>query len=88
LLALHLLQSRLVHANTLLLQRILAEPAWTKKPSDEDRRDLTVLFGLNIYPYGTFRPDMDKRSELPLHVRVPRPRHTVGDAAGTGDSSS
>lgn len=32
--ALHVLQSALVHVNTLLLQRVLAAPAWVKKPSD------------------------------------------------------
>jgi hypothetical protein len=37
-LALHLLQSSLVHVDTLLLQRIFAEPGWAKKQSDEDRR--------------------------------------------------
>lgn len=38
------LQSSLVHVNTLLLQRVLAEPAWAKELSDEDRRGLTALF--------------------------------------------
>ncbi|MGW3661349.1 Tn3 family transposase [Streptomyces sp. NPDC005151] len=47
-LALHLLQSALVHVNTLLLQQVLAEPAWAKKVSDEDRRGLTALFWSNI----------------------------------------
>ncbi|WP_405597577.1 transposase [Streptomyces sp. NBC_01410] len=87
-LALHLLQSALVHVNTLLLQQVLAEPAWAKKLSDEDRRGLTALFWSNINPYGTFRLDMDKRLELAPAVRVPGPRHAVGDAARTGDSSS
>jgi TnpA family transposase len=32
-LALHLLQSALVHVNTLLLQRVLAEPAWRDRLS-------------------------------------------------------
>jgi hypothetical protein len=51
-LALHLLQSALVHVNTLVLQQVLAEPAWAKKLSDEDRRGLTALFWSNINPYG------------------------------------
>ncbi|MGW3513699.1 Tn3 family transposase [Streptomyces sp. NPDC000994] len=46
-LALHLLQSALVHVNTLLVQQVLAEPAWAKKLSDEDRRGLTALFWSN-----------------------------------------
>jgi hypothetical protein len=74
-LALHLLQSSLVHINTLLLQRVLAEPVWAKKLSDEDRRGLTALFWSNINPYGTFRLEMDKRLDfaLPtvLHPRTP-----------------
>ncbi|GHI10200.1 hypothetical protein Scel_85210 [Streptomyces cellostaticus] len=73
-LALPLLQSSLVHINTLLLQRVLAEPAWAKKLSDEDRRGLTALFWSNINPYGTFRLDMEKRLDLGLSVSVPRPR--------------
>jgi hypothetical protein len=44
-LALHLLQSSLVHVNTLLLQQVLAEPAWAKKRTDEDRRGLTACSG-------------------------------------------
>jgi hypothetical protein len=63
-LALHPLQSSLVHINTLLLQQVLVEPAWVKKPSDEDRRGLTALFWSNINPYGTFRLEMDKRLDL------------------------
>ncbi|MFH8699020.1 Tn3 family transposase [Streptomyces chartreusis] len=73
-LALHLLQSSLVHINTLLLQRVLAEPAWAKKLSDEDRRGLTALFWSNINPYGTFRLDMDKRLDLGPTAAVPNPR--------------
>ncbi|UBI36561.1 MULTISPECIES: Tn3 family transposase [Streptomyces] len=49
-LALHLLQSALVHVHTLLVQQALAEPAWAKKPSDEDRRGLTALFWSNVNP--------------------------------------
>lgn len=49
-LALHLLQSALVHVNTLLLQQVLAEPAWAEKLSEEDRRGLTALFWSNINP--------------------------------------
>ncbi|GAA2268141.1 Tn3 family transposase [Streptomyces atrovirens] len=73
-LALHLLQSSLVHVNTLLLQRVLAEPKWAKKLTAEDRRGLTALFWSNINPYGTFRLDMDKRLDLALTAELPRPR--------------
>jgi hypothetical protein len=73
-LALHLLQSSLVHVNTLLLQQVLAEPKWAKKLTDEDQRGLTALFWSNVNPYGTFRLDMDKRLDLAPAAAVPRPR--------------
>jgi hypothetical protein len=60
------------HVNTLLVEQVLAEPAWAKKLSDEDRRGLTALFWSNVNPYGTFRLDMSKR--LDLGLTVPRPR--------------
>jgi hypothetical protein len=87
-LALHLLQSALVHVNTLLVQQILAEPAWAKKLSDEDRRGLTALFWSNVNPYGTFRLDMDKRLDLASTVARARtssvpsaPSDTLADRA-------
>ncbi|WP_433544545.1 Tn3 family transposase (plasmid) [Streptomyces sp. CA-294286] len=49
-LALHLLQSALVHANTLLVQQVLAEPPWASRLSDEDRRGLTALLWSNANP--------------------------------------
>jgi TnpA family transposase len=73
-LALHLLQCAPVHVNTLLLQQVLAEPAWAKKLSDEDRRGLTALFWSNINPYGTFQLEMDKRLDLRPVTGVPGPR--------------
>lgn len=79
-LTLHLLQSALAHVNTLLIQRVLAEPVWAKKLTDEDRRGLTALFWSNINPYGTFRVEMDKRLDLATSAAVPHPR-TPLDAA-------
>jgi Tn3 transposase DDE domain len=73
LLALHLLQSALVHVNTLLVQQVLAEPAWAKKLSDEDRRGATALFWSNVNPCGTFRLDMDKRLDLGPATAAPAP---------------
>ncbi|MEU1305775.1 transposase [Streptomyces shenzhenensis] len=73
-LALHLLQSALVHVNTLLVQQVLAEPAWASRLSDEDRRGLTALFWSNVNPYGTFRLDMDKRLDLGGLPAMPQPR--------------
>ncbi len=49
-LALHLLQSALVHVNTLLLQQILAEPKWAGRMTDEDRRALSPLFWAHVTP--------------------------------------
>ncbi len=80
-LALHLLQSALVHVNTLLVQQVLTEPAWASRLSDEDWRGLTALFWSNVNPYGAFRLDMDKRLDLGLAAGVPRPRCSA-DAAG------
>ncbi|WP_371648287.1 MULTISPECIES: Tn3 family transposase [unclassified Streptomyces] len=77
---LHLLQSSLVHINALLLQQVLAEPAWAKKLSDEDPRGLTALFWSNINPYGTFRLDMNKRLGL-SGVTIPGQRAAVSERA-------
>ncbi|MET8537976.1 Tn3 family transposase [Streptomyces sp. NPDC005065] len=71
------------HINTLLLQQVLAEPAWASRLTDEDRRGLTALFWSNINPYGTFRLDMDQRLELPLSAAVPAPRRPAEGAACT-----
>ncbi|MGX8903921.1 hypothetical protein ACR820_01340 [Streptomyces netropsis] len=67
-----------MHVNTLLVQQVLAEPAWSKKLSNEDRRGLTALSWSNVNLYGTFRLDTDKRLDLghgappPAHRRTPR----------------
>jgi TnpA family transposase len=63
-LALHLLQSALVHVNTLLLQQILAEPEWSGRMTEEDRRALSPLFWAHVNPYGRFVLDMDSRLDL------------------------
>ncbi len=43
-LSLHLLQSALVHVNTLLVQEVLADPKWAEQLTDADRRALSPLF--------------------------------------------
>ncbi len=63
-LALHLLQSALVHINTILIQRVLSELEWADRLSHDDRRGLTPLFWSNINPYGTFSLDMTQRLDL------------------------
>jgi TnpA family transposase len=64
--ALHLLQSCLVYVNTLMLQRVLAEPAWAARMTPADRRGLTPLVWSHVSPYGTFDLDMEQRLDLEL----------------------
>jgi hypothetical protein len=63
-LALHLLPSSLLLINTLLMQRVLDDPAWSPRLTPEDRRALRALFWSHINPYGRFRLDMSKRLDL------------------------
>lgn len=58
-LALHLLQSALVHVNTLLVERVLADGDPRNSLDAADRRGLTPLFWLHVNPYGRFRLDLD-----------------------------
>ncbi len=67
-LCLHLLQISLVYINTLLLQRVLAEPDWAERLLAEDRRGLTPLIYSNVNPYGVIRLDMTLR--LPIDDAV------------------
>ncbi|MFF3393431.1 Tn3 family transposase [Streptomyces sp. NPDC002669] len=85
-LALHLLQSALVHVNTLLLQQVLAEPVGQEAHRRGSARpDRAVLS--NINPCGTFRLDMAKRIDL-LPVTMPGPRRAPDGTAGTAGSAS
>lgn len=79
-LALHLLQSALVHVNTLLLQEILSEEKWQKRLTDADRRALSPLFWTHVNPYGRFELDMDSHLEVAATAaaRVPGPRTAPG----------
>lgn len=63
-LALHLLQSALVHVNTLLLQNILSEEKWQKRLTEADRRALAPLFWTPVNPYGRFELDMNSHLAL------------------------
>ncbi|MFB7056576.1 Tn3 family transposase [Streptomyces vinaceus] len=63
-LALHLLQSALVHVKTLLLQGILSEEKWKKRLTEADRRVLSPLFWTRVNPYGRFELDMNSRLAL------------------------
>jgi len=62
--ALHLLQSCLVYVNTLMLQRVLAEPAWMERMMPADLRALTPLVWGHVSPYGAFDLDMEQRLDL------------------------
>jgi hypothetical protein len=63
-LALHLLQSALVHINTLLLQNVLERPAFAASMGPDERRALSPLFWTHINPYGRFQLDMDVRLDF------------------------
>jgi TnpA family transposase len=65
--ALHLLQACLVYVNTLMLQRVLADPGWLARMTPADRRGLTPLLWGHVSPYGAF--DLDMASRLDLDVR-------------------
>ncbi len=67
-LCLHLLQASLTFINTLLIQRVLTEPAWLEQLTVEDLRALTPLIYANVNPYGEIRLDMAKR--LPIGDEV------------------
>lgn len=60
-LSLHLLQMALVYVNTLMIQRVLEEPAWADRLTPEDLRGLTPLIFSHVNPYGAFDLDMDRR---------------------------
>ncbi|MFE1822451.1 Tn3 family transposase [Streptomyces anulatus] len=70
-LALHLLQSALVHVNTLLLQDILSEEKWQKRLTNADRRALSPLFWTHVNPYGRFELNMNSRLDLGFVSAVP-----------------
>lgn len=63
-LALHILQAAIVYINTLMVQDVLAEPAWDGVLTAEDRRGLTPLFWSHIQPYGEVKLNMTRRLAL------------------------
>ena len=56
-LCLHLLQICLVYINTLMIQNVLAEPAWMDRMAEEDFRALSPLIYNYVNPYGSFEID-------------------------------
>ncbi|MEU3707298.1 Tn3 family transposase [Streptomyces anulatus] len=79
-LALHLLQSALVHVNTLLLQDILSEEKWQKRLTDADRRALSPLFWTHVNPYGRFELDMNSHLALAAAASIVSGPRTVPEA--------
>ena len=67
-LSLHLLRVSLVYVNTLMIQQVLAEPAWQGRLTAVDLRALSPLKWQHINPYGTFIWNMKER--LPLEPMV------------------
>jgi len=61
LLCLHLLQVSLVYINTLMIQRILSDEAWSERMTPRDLGALSPLLTAHITPYGRFELDMDAR---------------------------
>jgi len=49
-LSLHLVQLSLVYVNTLMIQQVLAEPAWQHRLNVHDLRDLTPLIYGHVNP--------------------------------------
>ena len=68
--ALHLLQSCLVYVNTLMLQRVLAEPAWMARMTSADARGLTPLVWSDVSPCGAFDLDMEQRLDLDVRAEA------------------
>jgi TnpA family transposase len=60
-LCLRILQASLVYVNTLMLQDVLAEPAWSAMLTPVDARALTPLFWEHVRPYGEARLDLGAR---------------------------
>lgn len=63
-LAMHLLQVSLVYINTLMIQEVLAQPAWHNRLEPEDLRALTPLIYAHVNPYGRFELDLEERLAL------------------------
>jgi hypothetical protein len=56
------------HVNTLLIQRVLAEPQQFQRMKKEDLRALTPLIYSHVTPYGLFRLDLQERMQIEEEV--------------------
>jgi TnpA family transposase len=83
-LTLHLLQNCLVFINTLMIQRVLSDPAWEERLTADDLRGLTPLIYGHISPYGAFLLDMHTRLDLERPEEAMHAGHEQGAAPVTG----
>ena len=65
-LALHLIQNCMVYINTLMIQKVLAQPHWQGRMTPRDYAALTPLIWEHINPYGRFDLDMNSRLDLSI----------------------
>lgn len=63
-LALHLVQNCMVYVNTLMIQKVLAQPHWQGRFTPRDYEALTPLIWEHVNPYGRFELDMNARLVL------------------------
>jgi len=63
-LALHLIQNCMIYINTLMIQKVLAQPHWREKMTQRDFAALTPLIWEHVNPYGRFDLDMTTRLDL------------------------
>ncbi|MFP1133381.1 Tn3 family transposase, partial [Asticcacaulis sp. W401b] len=63
-LALQLLQNSLVYVNTLMLQKVLQDPAWSRRMTEADWRGLSPLIYQHVNPYGQFELDLEQRIDF------------------------
>ena len=63
-LALHLIQNCMVYVNTLMIQKVLAQPHWQARLTPRDYAALTPLIWEHVNPYGRFDLDMNTRLAL------------------------
>jgi TnpA family transposase len=63
-LSLHLIQNCMVYINTLMIQKLLAQPHWQGKFTPRDYAALTPLIWDHVNPYGRFDLDMNTRLAL------------------------
>lgn len=63
-LCLQVLQSALVHVNTLMVQDVLIDDAWANRLTVAGRRGLNPLFWAHVAPYGEVGLNMTRRLSL------------------------